>query len=164
MVGIPASRLSCPVLNSQHSQEMLRGKIVNVAEAYHWRCLEENGQQLENVDRTHLGFDQHASHFSSSWPLSLAAQPWALVTANNNIYIRKSGRATIALTALRYQGCLPQNKTAEYFTYKVVERIFSNENSYELFNKAQFIHGLAEDWSFIKALKLKECRGYIAQW
>ena len=32
----------------------LRGKIINVSEVNQWRCLEESGQWLENVDRTHL--------------------------------------------------------------------------------------------------------------
>ena len=30
------------------------GKIIDIAEVNQWRWLEESGQWLENVDRTHL--------------------------------------------------------------------------------------------------------------
>ena len=39
--------------DSQRSQNIFRGKIVDVAEVNHRRFLEESGQRLENVDPTH---------------------------------------------------------------------------------------------------------------
>ena len=35
-------------------QKISQGKNVSVSEVNQWRCLEESGQWLENVDRTHL--------------------------------------------------------------------------------------------------------------
>ena len=40
---------SIPSVHKIFSEE----KIVDVAEVNHWRCLEESGQRLENVDQTH---------------------------------------------------------------------------------------------------------------
>ena len=54
MVRILASRPSCPCFESMCSQKNFRAKIVDVAEVNQWRCLEESGKWLENVDRTHL--------------------------------------------------------------------------------------------------------------
>ena len=45
-VLIPSSIPSIP----KNSEE----KIVEVAKVNQWRCLEESGQLLENVDQTHL--------------------------------------------------------------------------------------------------------------
>ena len=53
MVSILASRLGCLEFNSKSSPNF-RAKIVSVAEFNQWRCLEESGQWLENVNRTHL--------------------------------------------------------------------------------------------------------------
>ena len=41
-------------LLTQYSQKKFRGKIIDVAEVNQQRWLEEIGQWLENVDRTHL--------------------------------------------------------------------------------------------------------------
>ena len=49
LISGPSSRRS----NSQCSQKISRLKIVDVAEVYHWHCLEESGQWLENVDQPH---------------------------------------------------------------------------------------------------------------
>ena len=46
MVSIRDTRPSSPWLDSQ--------EIVDVAEINQWRCSEESGQWLENVDQTHL--------------------------------------------------------------------------------------------------------------
>ena len=54
IVGILASGPSCHRLDSQHSQIFLEIKFVHLAEINQWRCLEESGQWLENVDGTHL--------------------------------------------------------------------------------------------------------------
>ena len=47
-------RTKLPGLNSQHSQKKFRGKNANVAAVNQRCCLEENGQRLENVNKTHL--------------------------------------------------------------------------------------------------------------
>ena len=39
-----------PGFNYQHSRNLSRGKIIDVAEVDYWRWLEESGQWLENVD------------------------------------------------------------------------------------------------------------------
>ena len=52
MASVLASGPSCPRLNSQHYQKIFRGKIVNGAEVH--QSLEQSGQWLDNVDRTHL--------------------------------------------------------------------------------------------------------------
>ena len=54
MVSILASRPSCIGFDSQRSQKKFRGTIVDVPEVNQWHCLEESGQWLENVNRTHL--------------------------------------------------------------------------------------------------------------
>ena len=54
MVSILALGPSCPRFDSQYSQKMFQGKIVDVAELNQRRGLEESGQWLEYVDRTHL--------------------------------------------------------------------------------------------------------------
>ena len=54
MAGILPSKPSCSRFDSQHSQKLLRGKIVDVAGANQWRRLEESGEWLENVDPTIL--------------------------------------------------------------------------------------------------------------
>ena len=41
---------SIPSMPKKISEE----KIVNIAKVYQWRCLEESGQWLENIDRIHL--------------------------------------------------------------------------------------------------------------
>ena len=46
----PAATSLIPSIPDIFSEE----KIVDVAEAYQRRCLEESGQWLENVDQTHL--------------------------------------------------------------------------------------------------------------
>ena len=38
----------------KHSQNSFRGEIIDAAEVNQRRWLEESGQSLENVDRTHL--------------------------------------------------------------------------------------------------------------
>ena len=45
---------SSPGFNSHRSQIFCRGKVIDVAEVNQWHWLEESGQWLENVDRTHL--------------------------------------------------------------------------------------------------------------
>ena len=54
MVGIFASRHSCPGFESKHSQIFSEEKIVDFAKGYQRHCLEESGQWLENADQTHL--------------------------------------------------------------------------------------------------------------
>ena len=55
MVRILASGPSCPGFDSQHSAKILsEEKIIDIAEVYQWRWLEERGQWFESVDRTHL--------------------------------------------------------------------------------------------------------------
>ena len=54
MVSMVAYGPGCPKLDSQHSRDFFRGKIVDVPEFNQWRCLEKSGQWLENVDHTHL--------------------------------------------------------------------------------------------------------------
>ena len=54
MISILASRPSCTGFNSQHSWDIFWWKNVSVAEVNQRHCLEESGQCLENVDRTHL--------------------------------------------------------------------------------------------------------------
>ena len=51
MVSILASGLCCPWYDFQHFSEE---KIIDVAEVNQLHWLEESGQWLENVDRTHL--------------------------------------------------------------------------------------------------------------
>ena len=41
-------------VNSQHSRNFYRGKIIDAAEVNQLHWLEESGQWLEHVDRTHL--------------------------------------------------------------------------------------------------------------
>ena len=48
-----ASRPSSPRFN-QPFLTFFGGKNVNIANVNQWRCLEENGQRLENADQTHL--------------------------------------------------------------------------------------------------------------
>ena len=43
-----------PRVRIQHSPKNFRGKFIAVAEVNQRRWLEESGQWLENVDRTHL--------------------------------------------------------------------------------------------------------------
>ena len=43
-----------PGFDCEHSRNFFRGKIINITEVNQWRWLEESGQWLENVDRTHL--------------------------------------------------------------------------------------------------------------
>ena len=45
---------SSPGYNSKHSPKKFSGKIINFAEVNQWCWLEDSGQWLENVDRTHL--------------------------------------------------------------------------------------------------------------
>ena len=54
MVSTLASGPSCPGFNTQHSQNIFRGKNVNVPDANQWCFFEESEQWLENVDQTHL--------------------------------------------------------------------------------------------------------------
>ena len=54
IVSVLASRPSCPWFDSQHSRIFSVEKTVDVSEVNQWRCLEESGQWLENVDQTHL--------------------------------------------------------------------------------------------------------------
>ena len=54
MVSILASRPSCPGFDSLIPKKFSEEKNVDVAEVYQRRCLEESGQWLENVARTHL--------------------------------------------------------------------------------------------------------------
>ena len=55
-VSIRASGPSCPGFDSQGSRNYFCDltKFVAVTEVNQQRCLEESGQWLENVDRTHL--------------------------------------------------------------------------------------------------------------
>ena len=53
MVSIPASRPSCTGLILSVPEIFSEETSFNVAEV-NQRCLEESGQQLENVDRTQL--------------------------------------------------------------------------------------------------------------
>ena len=69
MVSTLASGPSCPGFKPLHSP-----KIVDVAEVNQWRCLEESGQWLENVDEAHLvltGVTKRTQKFSLS-QLSIA--------------------------------------------------------------------------------------------
>ena len=54
MVSIFASKPSCPGFDFQRTRNILRGKIVKVADVNQRRWLEESGQWLENDDQTHL--------------------------------------------------------------------------------------------------------------
>ena len=54
MVSLHALRPSCPGFDSQHCQKNSGEKIVDVAGVNRWHGLEESGQWLENVDRTHF--------------------------------------------------------------------------------------------------------------
>ena len=55
MVSILASRPHCPRFDSQHSRNFFRGKKLSCVAEVNWRhFLEESGQWLENVHRTHL--------------------------------------------------------------------------------------------------------------
>ena len=52
---IAQSKQACsPGFDSQRSQNLIRGKIFNVAEVNQRRWLEESGLRLENVNQTHL--------------------------------------------------------------------------------------------------------------
>ena len=57
IVSILATRHSCPGFDSQHPPKNFRGKIVDVAEVYQQRWLEESWQLLGNVEPTHLVVD-----------------------------------------------------------------------------------------------------------
>ena len=50
MLPGPPALVSIPTVPEFFSEE----KIADVAEVNQWHCLEESGQWLENVDRTHL--------------------------------------------------------------------------------------------------------------
>ena len=52
--SIIASCPSCPGFDSQRPKFFSVEKIVDVAEVNQWHCLQESGQWLENVGRTHL--------------------------------------------------------------------------------------------------------------
>ena len=55
MVSILTSGPSCPGFNvTAFPIFFQKFFFVNVAEVNQWRCLEESGQLLENVDQTHL--------------------------------------------------------------------------------------------------------------
>ena len=54
MVCIGCFSPNSPGFDSQRSQKNFRGKIIDVAEDNQRPWLEESGQWLENVDRTHL--------------------------------------------------------------------------------------------------------------
>ena len=54
MVSILASGPNCPRFDSQCSKKISEEIIIDVAEVNQWLSLEESGQSLENVDRTHL--------------------------------------------------------------------------------------------------------------
>ena len=54
MVSLHASISSCPEFDPQCSCNFSKEKIADVAEVNQWRCLEESGQWLENVDGTLL--------------------------------------------------------------------------------------------------------------
>ena len=52
--GVLHSTAVAYLLLTQHSQKKFREKIIGVAEVNQWCWLEESGQWLQNVDRTHL--------------------------------------------------------------------------------------------------------------
>ena len=54
MVSVFASGPSCHGFDSQDSQNLIIGKIVDVAEKNQQRCLEESELWLENVNQAHL--------------------------------------------------------------------------------------------------------------
>ena len=49
VVGTLAPGTNCPGFDSQHSQKISEETIVDAAEVYQQRWLEESGQWLENV-------------------------------------------------------------------------------------------------------------------
>ena len=52
MLSTLASKPIYPEFDTRHSKNFSDEKIADVAEVNQWRCLEESGQCLENVDRT----------------------------------------------------------------------------------------------------------------
>ena len=52
MLSTLASKPIYPEFDTQHSNFFSEEKIADVAEFNQWRCLEESGQRLENVDQT----------------------------------------------------------------------------------------------------------------
>ena len=54
MVSVFASGPSCHGFDSHDSQNLIVGKIVDVAEKNIQRCLEESELWLENANQTHL--------------------------------------------------------------------------------------------------------------
>ena len=51
MASAPDPRPCCPEFNSQILKEE---KNIDIVEVNQWHTLEESGEMLENVDRTHL--------------------------------------------------------------------------------------------------------------
>ena len=53
-MGAFVSHPAAPALMPSVPKKNFRVKIMNVAEVNQWRCSEESGQWLNNVDRTHI--------------------------------------------------------------------------------------------------------------
>ena len=91
--SILASRPAAPCLIPNFPQKKFSGKIVDVVEVNRWCWLDENGQRLENVYRTHLVLASGKSVLQFKlWTVdSLPQQPVANTVVNTGLCFNKIG-------------------------------------------------------------------------